>query len=144
MFQDADLEYSPKDYGKIFRILHEFNADVVIGSRFLSPEYTRVHYFFHKVGNRSITLLFNLLYNTTFTDIYSCYLCFKRELIDPNKLKSNGWAQQAEILASAVKSSKGHYEVPISYAGRTFAEGKKIKARHTIGVVLMIIKKRLF
>ena len=144
LFQDADLEYSPKDYGKIFRILHEFNADVVIGSRFLSPEYTRVHYFFHKVGNRSITLLFNLLYNTTFTDIYSCYLCFKRELIDPNKLKSNGWAQQAEILASAVKSSKVHYEVPISYAGRTFAEGKKIKARHTIGVVLMIIKKRLF
>ena len=144
LFQDADLEYSPKDYGKIFRILHAFNADVVIGSRFLSPEYTRVHYFFHKVGNRSITLLFNLLYNTTFTDIYSCYLCFKRELIDPNKLKSNGWAQQAEILASAVKSSKVHYEVPISYAGRTFAEGKKIKARHTIGVVLMIIKKRLF
>ena len=144
LFQDADLEYSPKDYGKIFRILHEFNADVVIGSRFLSPEYTRVHYFFHKVGNRSITLLFNLLYNTTFTDIYSCYLCFKRELIDPNKLKSNGWAQQAEILASAVKSSKVHYEVPISYAGRTFAEGKKIKARHTVGVVLMIIKKRLF
>ena len=144
LFQDADLEYSPKDHGKIFRILHEFNADVVIGSRFLSPEYTRVHYFFHKVGNRSITLLFNLLYNTTFTDIYSCYLCFKRELIDPNKLKSNGWAQQAEILASAVKSSKVHYEVPISYAGRTFAEGKKIKARHTIGVVLMIIKKRLF
>ena len=144
LFQDADLEYSPKDYGKIFRILHEFNADVVIGSRFLSPEYTRVHYFIHKVGKRSITLLFNLLYNTTFTDIYSCYLCFKRELIDPNKLKSNGWAQQAEILASAVKSSKVHYEVPISYAGRTFAEGKKIKARHTIGVVLMIIKKRLF
>ena len=144
LFQDADLEYSPKDYGKIFRILHEFNADVVIGSRFLSPEYTRVHYFFHKVGNRSITLLFNLLYNTTFTDIYSCYLCFNRELIDPNKLKSNGWAQQAEILASAVKSSKVHYEVPISYAGRTFAEGKKIKARHTIGVILMILKKKLF
>ena len=144
LFQDGDLEYSPKDYGKIFIMLHEFKADVVIGSRFLSPEYTRVHYFFHKVGNKSITLLFNLLYNTTFTDIYSCYLCFRKELIDPNKLKSNGWAQQAEILGSAVKSSKVHYEVPISYSGRTFVEGKKIKARHTIGVVLMILKKRLF
>ena len=144
LFQDGDLEYNPKDYGKIFRMLHEFKADVVIGSRFLSPEYTRVHYFFHKVGNKSITLLFNLLYNTTFTDIYSCYLCFRKELIDPNKLKSNGWAQQAEILGSAVKSSKVHYEVPISYSGRTFVEGKKIKARHTIGVVLMILKKRLF
>tara|TARA_B100001996_G_scaffold351661_1_gene311860 strand:- start:1507 stop:2196 length:690 start_codon:yes stop_codon:yes gene_type:complete len=144
LFQDGDLEYNPKDYGKIFRMLHEFKADVVIGSRFLSPEYTRVHYFFHKVGNKSITLLFNLLYNTTFTDIYSCYLCFRRELINPNKLKSDGWAQQAEILGSAVKSSKIHYEVPISYSGRTFVEGKKIKARHTLGVVLMILKKRLF
>ncbi len=144
LFQDGDLEYNPKDYGKIFRMLHEFKADVVICIRFLSPEYTRVHYFFHKVGNKSITLLFNLLYNTTFTDIYSCYLCFRRELINPNKLKSDGWAQQAEILGSAVKSSKIHYEVPISYSGRTFVEGKKIKARHTLGVVLMILKKRLF
>ena len=62
-------------------------------------------------------------------------------MIDPNKLKSNGWAQQAEILASAVKSSKVHYEVPISYAGRTFAEGKKLKQDIQLGVVLMIIKR---
>jgi glycosyltransferase involved in cell wall biosynthesis len=144
LFQDGDLEYNPKDYRKIFKMVHEFKADVVIGSRFLSPEYTRVHYFFHKIGNKAITLLFNFLYNTTFTDIYSCYLCFRRNLIDPNKLKSNGWAQQAEILGSAVKSSKIHYEVPISYSGRTFVEGKKIKARHTLSVVLMILKKRLF
>ena len=144
LFQDGDLEYSPKDYGKIFRMLHQFKADIVIGSRFLSPEYTRVHYFFHKVGNRTITLLFNLLYNTTFTDIYSCYLCFRRDLVNPNKLKSNGWAQQAEILGQAVKSSKVYYEVPISYSGRTFVEGKKIKGRHAMGVILMIIKKRLF
>ena len=144
LFQDGDLEYSPKDYGKIFRMLHEFKADVVIGSRFLSPEYTRVHYFFHKLGNRFITGLFNFIYNTTFTDIYSCYLCFRKELVDPLKLKSNGWSQQAEILATSVNKSKIFYEVPISYSGRTFEEGKKIKARHTFSVIYMIIKKRLF
>ena len=144
LFQDADLEYNPKDYKKIFNILHEHKADVVIGSRFLSPEYTRVHYFYHKVGNRFITFLFNILYNTTFTDIYSCYLSFKRDLIEPNNLKSNSWAQQAEILATAVKSSSIYYEVPISYSGRSFEDGKKIKARHTLRVVWMIIKKRLF
>ncbi len=144
LFQDGDLEYSPSDYKKIFKMLKEFNADVVIGSRFLSPEYTSIHYYFHKLGNRFITFLFNLLYNTTFTDIYSCYLCFRRDLIDPVKLKSNGWSQQAEILATAVKSSKNFYEVPISYSGRTFEEGKRIKARHVFGVIYMIIKKRIF
>jgi hypothetical protein len=125
-------------------MLENHKAEIVIGSRFLAPEFTRVHYFFHKVGNRLITLLFNVLYNSTFTDIYSCYLCFKTELIDPKKIKTNGWQQHAEILATAVKKSKVHYEVPISYAGRTFDEGKKIRARHTISVVYTIIKKRFF
>ncbi len=144
LFQDADLEYNPQEYPKIFKMIEDFDADVVIGSRFLSPEFTRVHYFFHKMGNRIITGLFNLVYNTTFTDIYSCYLCFRRELIDPLKLKSNGWSQHAEILATAINKSKIFYEVPISYSGRTFEEGKKIKARHAFSVIYMIIKKRLF
>ncbi len=144
LFQDADLEYSPVEYKKIFKIIDEFHADVIIGSRFLSPEFTRVHYFFHKLGNKFITGLFNLIYNTTFTDIYSCYLCFKRDLVDPYKLKSNSWSQQAEILATTVKASRIFYEVPISYSGRTFEEGKKIKARHTFSVIYMILKKRLF
>ena len=144
LFQDADLEYNPEEYSKIFKMITDFNADVIIGSRFLSPEFTRVHYFFHKLGNRFITGLFNFIYNTTFTDIYSCYLCFRKELVDPLKLKSNGWSQQAEILATSVNKSKIFYEVPISYSGRTFEEGKKIKARHTFSVIYMIIKKRLF
>tara|TARA_B110000444_G_scaffold200327_1_gene191871 strand:- start:309 stop:686 length:378 start_codon:yes stop_codon:yes gene_type:complete len=125
-------------------MIKKFNADVVIGSRFLSPEYTRIHYYFHRVGNKFITFLFNLLYNTTFTDIYSCYLCFRKDLIDPNKLRSDSWSQQAEILATAVKKSNVYYEVPISYSGRSFEDGKKIKARHTFSVVYMIIKKRIF
>ena len=125
LFQDADLEYNPKEYNKIFQMIENFSAEVIIGSRFLSPDYTRVHYFFHKIGNKFITNLFNLIYNTTFTDIYSCYLCYKRDLVNPLKLKSNGWSQHAEILATTVKSSNIFYEVPISYSGRTFEEGKK-------------------
>ena len=144
LFQDGDLEYNPNDYQKIFRMIKKFNADVVIGSRFLSPEYTRIHYYFHRVGNKFITFLFNLLYNTTFTDIYSCYLCFRKDLVDPNKLRSDSWSQQAEILATAVKKSNVYYEVPISYSGRTYEDGKKIKARHTFSVVCMIFKKKIF
>ena len=144
LFQDADLEYNPKEYSKIFEAVEKFSAEIVIGSRFISPEYTRVHYYLHKIGNKFITFLFNILFNTTFTDIYSCYLCFKRDLIDPNKLKNKGWAQQAEILGTAVKKSKIFYEVPISYSGRSFDEGKKIKGRNALQVILMIVKKRLF
>ena len=144
LFQDADLEYSPEDYQKIFRVIENFNAEVVIGSRNLSPEYIRVYNYFHKLGNIFVTGLFNLLFNTTFTDIYSCYLCIKREHIDPNKIKSNGWEQHAEILATAIKKSNIYYEVPISYSGRTFDEGKKIKGRHVFAVIFMIIKKKLF
>ncbi len=144
LFQDADLEYNPEDYKKIFKVIDEFNAEVVIGSRNLSPEYTRVYNYFHKVGNKFITGLFNLLFNTTFTDIYSCYLCIKRDLINPEKLKSKGWEQHAEILATAIKNSSVYYEVPISYSGRSFEEGKKIRGRHVFAVIYMILKKKIF
>ncbi len=142
LFQDADLEYDPNDYEKIFFTIKNFDAEVTIGSRNLSPEYIRVYNYFHKKGNNLITGIFNFLYNTTFTDIYSCYLCIKRNTIDINKIKSNGWEQHAEILAMAIKNSKIHYEVPISYSGRTFEEGKKIKGRHVFKVIYMIFKKR--
>ena len=144
LFQDADLEYDPNDYSKIFYVIENFNAEVIIGSRNLSPDYIRVYNFFHKLGNKVITGIFNLLNNTTFTDIYSCYLCIKKESIDINKIKSKGWEQHAEILSLAIQNSTIHYEVPISYSGRTFEEGKKIKGRHVFKVIYMIFKKRIF
>ena len=88
---------------KSFSVINELNADIVIGSRFLAPKYVRVHYFWHAVGNKFITFLFNILNNTTFTDIYSCYLAIRINLIDIEKLKHLGWSQQAEILGSVVK-----------------------------------------
>ncbi|MEC8726301.1 MAG: glycosyltransferase family 2 protein, partial [Pseudomonadota bacterium] len=120
-----------------------FSADVVIGSRFIAPEYTRVSYFWHKFGNRVLTFIFNILNNTTFTDIYSCYLMYRRDLVDPTSLKSMGWDQHAEILSIAVHNSKAFYEVPVSYHGRGYDEGKKIRAQHGIGVIWTIIRKRI-
>jgi len=143
LFQDADLEYDPGEYYKLFSPVTKFDADVVIGSRFIAPEYTRVSYFWHKLGNRVLTFVFNILNNTTFTDIYSCYLMYRRDLVDPKSLKRMGWDQHAEILSTAVYNGKAFYEVPVSYHGRGYEEGKKIRAQHSIGVIRTIVMKRL-
>ena len=83
--------------------------------------------FWYKFGNKFLTFLFNVLNNTTFTDIYSCYVIFKANLIDADNLSTSGWEQQAEILSKVVANSKSFYEVPINYYGRTYQEGKKNK-----------------
>jgi glycosyltransferase involved in cell wall biosynthesis len=142
LFQDADLEYDPSEYATMLLPALRFQADVVMGSRFLAPRYTRVHYLPHKIGNRIITTTFNVMFNTTLTDIYSCYLMFRRELINPDELRTKGWQQQAEILGLLAHRAKATYEVPISYRGRTYAEGKKIRAHHTLGVLWTIVATR--
>ena len=142
LFQDADLEYDPNDYGRLVVPVLRHDADLVIGSRMLAPPYTRVHYYWHKRANKMLSSLFNVLHNTTFTDVYSCYLLYRRSLIDPDELRTLGWEQHAEILGLAVKRSKVYYEVPITYSGRSYEEGKKIRARHFWPVVGEIIRGR--
>lgn len=143
IFQDADLEYDPSEFARMMMPVLRHGADVVMGSRLMAPPYTRVHYFWHKVGNQTLSLVFNVINNTTFTDIYSCYLLFRRSLLDPRELTTFGWQQQAEILSIIVDRGTVFYEVPITYHGRTYAEGKKIRASHAISVFWTIIVKGL-
>lgn len=142
IIQDADDEYDPEDYEKFFNCAKNFNADLVIGSRFRYFNYTRSHNFYNKVGNQLITLLLNILYNTTFTDVYSCYIFFKRNLLNINKISCTGFDQHAEIICELIKKGKKYYEVPINYNGRTVSEGKKIRFYHIFKIFYQIIKKR--
>jgi len=142
LVQDADLEYNPDEYAGLLKPVLDFGADLVMGSRFLAPPWTRVSYFWHKVGNMTITLLFNFLNNTTFTDVYSGYLLFRRSLVSPDELKRTGWDQQAEILSRICARAPVLYEVPISYHGRTYEEGKKIRAQHALLVIWTIVRER--
>ena len=130
IFQDADLEYDPKDFDKFIDVILKFDADVILGSRFSYDRYIKSHNFYNKIGNNLITLIFNILYNTTFMDIYSCYLCFKKNLIQAKDLKTNGFEQQAEILCKLISNSKNYYEVPINYNGRSISEGKKLMVQY--------------
>ena len=138
IFQDADLEYDPKDFIKFTNLINKFSVDAIIGSRFNYSDYTRSHNIANKFGNHILTLFFNILYNTTFTDIYSCYLAFRRDLIIVDELKTDGFEQHAEILCKVIKNGDKFYEVPINYNGRSFKEGKKIKFYHFFSVLYRI------
>ena len=144
LFQDADLEYSPKDYKALIRPIVDFDVDVVIGSRFLAPQFTRVHYFWHKVGNWGLTLIFNILNNTTFTDIYCCYLIYRKSLVPLENIKTIGWEQHGEILSLAIKKGEVFFEVPITYRGRSYHEGKKIRGFHIFKILYTITMTRFF
>ena len=143
IFQDADLEYDPSDLTKFVNLIFKFKPDVILGSRFNYDRYSKSHNFFNKIGNHFLSFLFNIFFNTTFTDIYCCYFCFKKKLIDPKNLKTYGFEQQAEILAKCVKNSNSFYEVPVNYSGRSALEGKKIKFYHVFSVIKEIIKNRI-
>jgi len=144
IFHDSDLEYDSKDILKFIKIFLDFNADGIIGSRFNYADYTRSHNILNKFANNIITLTFNLLYNTTFTDVYSCYFAYKKELLDPNELQTSGFEQHAEIICKVIRKGKKFYEVPINYNGRSYSEGKKIKPYHFFFVLYQIFLRRFF
>ena len=143
IFQDSDFEYNPEDFKKFEKVFLDLDADGIIGSRFVYSNYTRSHNILNKVANILLTFIFNLLYNTTFTDVYSCYFAFKKELLNANELKTEGFDQHAEILCKVIKKGKKFYEVPISYNGRSYSEGKKIRAYHFFLALYQIFRGRI-
>ena len=142
VFQDADLEYDPKDLKKFIIKVESLNADLVMGSRFIGDERSVLH-FWHMLGNRIITLIFNFLNSTTFSDIYCCYMLFKKSSLNVDKLKSFKWGQQAEILTYVVNKSKKIYEIGVSYNARNYKDGKKIRYYDVFNVIYQILLTRI-
>ena len=136
-FQDADLEYDPNDLLKFISMVDNFQADLIMGSRFIGEKRSVIH-FWHMIGNKFITFIFNLLNNTVFTDVYCCYCLFLRKNLSINRLKSNGWGQHAEILTYLSKNSKKIFETSVNYDGRKYFEGKKIRYYHVLEVIFWI------
>lgn len=141
LVQDADLEYDPRDYLVLLQPIIEGRSQVVYGSRFLGGP-RRAMFFTHMLGNKGLTLLTNLLFDTILSDMETCYKVFTRAVAQQLHLKSPGWGFDPEITAKILKRGYRIYEVPISYAGREYNEGKKISWRDGITVAWTLLKYR--
>jgi glycosyltransferase involved in cell wall biosynthesis len=141
LIQDADMEYNPEEYPVLLKPILDGHADVVYGSRFLSGPH-RVHLFWHMVGNRFLTLLSNVMSNLNLTDMETCYKVFRVEVLRSMTLRSDRFGFEPEVTQKVARGGWRVYEVPISYHGRDYAEGKKIGWKDGVSAVYTIIKYR--
>jgi len=140
VFQDADLEYDPEDYNILIAPLRDGRADAVYGSRFLGVH--RVLLFWNYLANKCLTLLTNALYNTDLTDMETCYKMFRREVIQGIRIRSNSFNLEPEVTAKILKKKWRLYEVPISYSGRDYSDGKKITWKDGVIAFWTLLKYR--
>ena len=141
LVQDADMEYDPRDYPVLLKPLQEGIATVVYGSRFLGGP-RKAMYFWNMIANKCLTLLTNILYDAILSDMMTCYKVFRRELLADMPLRTNGFDFEPELTAKVLKRGIHIYEVPISYNGREWGEGKKIRAADSLPVMWTLIKYR--
>jgi len=141
--QDADLEYDPNEFIEMIRPIRDGVADVVYGSRLSGGKPQRVHLFWHRMGNGFLTFMTDLLYNTTLTDMETCYKMFRKEVLETIRIQSDGFSVEPELTAKICKNKQWRiYELPISYYGRSYSEGKKITWVHGISALWTLIKYR--
>jgi glycosyltransferase involved in cell wall biosynthesis len=143
LVQDADLEYDPREYPKLLEPILDGRADVVYGSRFLGGPH-RVLFFWHYVANRMVTTICNILANLNLTDMETCYKVFKKGVLSRIKLKSNRFGFEPEVTIKIAKLKARIYEVPISYSGRDYSEGKKIGWKDGIAAIYHMLRFKLF
>jgi glycosyltransferase involved in cell wall biosynthesis len=143
IIQDADLEYDPCDYPTLIQPILTDRADVVFGSRFLGGPH-RVLFFWHYVANRMLTALSNMLTDLNLTDMETCYKVFRAELLKKIKLRENRFGFEPEFTAKVARARCRIYEVPISYSGRDYTEGKKIGWKDGVAAIYFILKYRFF